>query len=91
MKGEQQILLGIAAGIFGIVIMVLAFHNGHLTFYKNYFDMLRGLISLGIERYFTGQWPPRPLPILAIVPFFIAFYWVATGLHTLMTNHPSWL
>ena len=85
--GEHRMQLGIAFGMFGVIIMVLAFHNGHLTFYKNYVHMAQGLVSLTIQRYYTGQWPPRPLPMLALIPFGASIYMMATGLVMVWKKH----
>jgi hypothetical protein len=62
-------------------------HNGHLTFYKNYVHMAQGLVSLTIQRYYTGQWPPRPLPMLALIPFGASIYMMATGLVMVWKKH----
>ena len=58
----------IGASIFGIMIMILAFFNHHLYFYKNYVEMTKRFFVLAFDRYFCN-WPPRPLPLIAVIPF----------------------
>ena len=58
----------IAIAIIGIMIMIIAFYNHHLTFYENYLHMVSRFFYLAFKRYYVN-WPPRSLPFVALVPF----------------------
>jgi len=49
-------------------LWILAFYNHHLTFYGDYFGMVRRVLFLGTRQY-LGNWPPRPMAILYVPSF----------------------
>ena len=53
--------LGLMFTMFGLVSMMLAFYNFHLSYYPNYASMLRRLGQLAWQRYITCT-PARVLP-----------------------------
>ena len=54
---------------------ILAFYNNHLTFYGDYFGMVRRVVCLFIKRY-LGNWPPRFMSFF-YVPSFCMSLWYA--------------
>lgn len=58
----------IASSLMCLVFAMLSFYNGHMNFYKNYFDMLCHYGKVTYIQY-IHQWPPRVLTVLA-APFF---------------------
>ena len=64
--------------IAGILIMMIAFFNKHLIKYDNYFNMCADLGRMTFERYML-QWPPRVMPMLALIPFGIAIKKIFSG------------
>ena len=58
----------IGSCIFGIMVMIIAFYNHHLTFYNNYLHMVWRFFYLAFKRYYVN-WPPRSLPFVALLPF----------------------
>ena len=77
--GTRNFKRSIGMSIFGVMIMIVAFYNNHLNFYNNYFDMIKRLCAIGFERYFM-VWPPRPLPIIALLPFACSARYLWTAL-----------
>lgn len=74
-RRRQQLMT--SSGMTAMGLMMLAFYNGHMAAgaYKNYGHMLVRLVALTFSRYF-GVWPPRPIPLVALVPITAA---VANG------------
>lgn len=68
----QMLNVGIASAMAGVIVMLIAFYNHHLTFYSNYPSMIWRLAKIAISRYWLN-WPPWPLPILALVPMAFTF------------------
>jgi hypothetical protein len=50
---------------------ILAFYNHHLTFYGDYFGMLKRVLYLFGKR-FLCNWPPRPLAFFYVPSFFVS-------------------
>merc|ERR1712167_184593 len=68
---DKAIAAGIGSMIGGVLIMMIAFFNKHLVKYDNYFNMIADLGRMAWMRY-VWQWPPRVLPLIAVVPFAFA-------------------
>ena len=60
----RKMNLFISSSLLSMIILMIKFYNDHMTFYKNYFDMLWRFLSVTFHRYFW-QFPPRPLSIFA--------------------------
>lgn len=50
---------------------ILAFYNHHLTFYGDYFGMVKRVLYLFAKRY-LWNWPPRPMSFLYVPSFFVS-------------------
>eukprot|EP00977_Amphora_coffeiformis_P003733 scaffold742_cov165-Amphora_coffeaeformis.AAC.9 len=61
-----------------LVFWILAFYNNHLTFYGDYFGMVRRFICLFTKRYLLN-WPPRFMAFFYVPSFFLSlwFAWKA--------------
>lgn len=54
----------ICSSLIAIILMIISFYNGHMTFYSNYAEMLGRYIVVTMRRYFL-RWPPRPMSLLS--------------------------
>lgn len=61
----------ISSTLVAIILMIISFYNGHMTFYSNYSEMLGRYIVVTIRRYFW-RWPPRPMSLLSGPAFMVA-------------------
>lgn len=61
----------IASSLTTLIMAMLSFYNGHMSFYKNYFDMLCQYGKIAYVRY-VHQWPPRVMTVLAVPPFAVS-------------------
>jgi len=62
-KATRKMNKFLGSSIITIVFWMLSFYNNHLTFYPNYFTMLRQWVKVYWQRFFF-QWPPRPMMLL---------------------------
>ena len=62
----------ISSSLVALILMILSFYNGHMTFYSNYFQMLLRYTVVFMKRYFW-RWPPRPMSFLS-APAWIASF-----------------
>eukprot|EP00587_Corethron_hystrix_P009092 CAMPEP_0113313516 /NCGR_PEP_ID=MMETSP0010_2-20120614/9907_1 /TAXON_ID=216773 ORGANISM="Corethron hystrix, Strain 308" /NCGR_SAMPLE_ID=MMETSP0010_2 /ASSEMBLY_ACC=CAM_ASM_000155 /LENGTH=296 /DNA_ID=CAMNT_0000169541 /DNA_START=132 /DNA_END=1022 /DNA_ORIENTATION=+ /assembly_acc=CAM_ASM_000155 len=51
--------------LLSIVLLMLSFYNGHMTFYQNYGEMVSRCIIVTWRRFFW-RWPPRPMSLVTI-------------------------
>ena len=61
----------IASSLATLIIFMIQFSNGHMTFYHNCYDMILRYTKLVMLR-FVWRWPPRAMSILAVPPFLTA-------------------
>jgi len=69
-KAAQRLHFSTAASISTIVTLMVAFYNKHISYYANYGAMITRLFTLLATRFYGSGF--RLLPILAIVPAYIA-------------------
>jgi hypothetical protein len=55
------------------ILLMLSFFNGHMTFYGNYYVLLKRWLTVGWYRFFW-RWPLRPLSLLYIPSLCFTFY-----------------
>jgi Na+/H+ antiporter NhaA len=67
-KSARRMNKCLAAWLISMIIWMLAFYNHHLSFYSDYFGMIRRWIGLFVGRYITPK-PIRPLSFLYIPSF----------------------
>jgi hypothetical protein len=63
----------LASWLTSMIIWMLAFYNHHLSFYSDYFAMLRRFFGLFVKRY-VFVYPIRPLSLLYIPSFLYSVY-----------------
>ena len=61
----------IASSLTTLIIAMLSFYNGHMNFYKNYFDMLCQYGKVIWFRY-VYMWPPRVMTVVAFPSFAVS-------------------
>jgi hypothetical protein len=61
----------ICSSLVAIILIIISFYNGHMTFYSNYSQMLWRYIVVTIKRYFW-RWPPRPMSLLSGPAFMLS-------------------
>ena len=68
----------LASGLATLSFWILAFYNHHLSFYGDYFGMVKRVSFLFCKR-FLWNWPPRPMAFLYVPSFFmtLVFAWKA--------------
>ena len=54
----------ISSSLVSIILMIISFYNGHMTFYANYAEMLLRHVMVTWKRYFW-RWPVRPMSLLS--------------------------
>jgi len=67
-KSAQNMNRCLAGWLATMVIWMVAFYNHHLSFYSDYFTMLRRFTFLMVQRY-VFETPIRPLSLLYIPSF----------------------
>ena len=55
----------IASSLVSIILMIISFYNGHMTFYENYSEMLLRYAVVTLKRFFW-RWPVRPMSFLSL-------------------------
>jgi hypothetical protein len=70
----------VALSIMTVIVVMLSFYNNHMTFYKNYLDMLGRYVHITIQIYFRviggpQTWPPRPLGLILSPLFALTLYY----------------
>lgn len=60
-----------SAGIITSVIYMVSFYNKHISYYKDYSEMLRRLVFLWFERYYHLDARFRILPMMALIPLLL--------------------
>ena len=58
----------IASTIFVSILLMLSFYNGHMTFYANYFVMLKRWYVVTFKNFLL-RWPPRPMTLALLFAF----------------------
>lgn len=64
----------IASSLFTVVLIMFSFYNSHMTFYDNYFGMLKHWFSVTIKRY-AFHYPPRPMVYLVVPTMALSIFW----------------
>jgi hypothetical protein len=80
----------VALSILTVIVMMLSFYNTHMTFYKNYLEMLCRWVHVTIQAYFRivggpQMWPPRPLGLILTPLLLLSLY---CGYRTLTLYEP---
>eukprot|EP00527_Entomoneis_sp_CCMP2396_P005454 CAMPEP_0198139670 /NCGR_PEP_ID=MMETSP1443-20131203/2932_1 /TAXON_ID=186043 /ORGANISM="Entomoneis sp., Strain CCMP2396" /LENGTH=268 /DNA_ID=CAMNT_0043801869 /DNA_START=249 /DNA_END=1055 /DNA_ORIENTATION=- len=73
-QGTRKMNKFIGSSLFTVVLIMLAFYNGHMTFYDNYFGMLIHWFEVTAKRY-IWHYPPRPMVYLIAPSLLISLYW----------------
>jgi hypothetical protein len=63
----------IGTSILTIILLMISFYNGQMTFYKNYWEMLKRYAVVAWVRYFW-RWPPRPMSFITGPMILISAY-----------------
>lgn len=61
----------ICSSLVALILIIVSFYNGHMTFYSNYSEMLARYLVVTVRRYFV-RWPPRPMSLITGPAFTIA-------------------
>ena len=61
----------ICSSLVAIILMIISFYNGHMTFYNNYAEMLCRYTLVTLRRFFV-RWPVRPMSVLSGPAFMVA-------------------
>jgi cytochrome bd-type quinol oxidase subunit 2 len=64
----------IAMSLFTTLTLIVAFHNGHMSHYRNYGHMLSRWTQASMHRFLT-VWPPRPLALVFVPSALLSLYW----------------
>jgi hypothetical protein len=69
----------VALSILTVIVVMLSFYNTHMTFYKNYLEMLCRWVHVTIQAYFRilggpQMWPPRPLGLILTPLLLLSLY-----------------
>jgi hypothetical protein len=64
----------IASSIFTFVLIMTSFYNNHMTFYDNYWGMLKHWFEVTAKRFFY-HYPPRPMVYLIVPSLLISVFW----------------
>lgn len=67
-RARRKLRLAVFCAMIGMIVMLLAFYNHHLTYFENYAQMVRRLGQLLLERYVLCE-PVRALPCVAMGAF----------------------
>lgn len=70
-EARRKMDILISSSLLTLILAMLSFYNGHLSFYKNIFDMYQQYARVAWIRY-VWRWPPRALTVLAIPPFAVS-------------------
>lgn len=61
----------LASCLLTLSFWILAFYNHHLTFYGDYFGMVKRVLFLFCKS-FLWNWPPRPMSLFYVPSFFVS-------------------
>ena len=77
-KETKQMNRFISSALFCTIALMMAFYNKHMSFYKNYYEMLEHWVTV-IARRFFFCWPPRVMGIVYIPAVLSTVYWGYRG------------
>lgn len=72
-KSSRRMNACLASCVATVAFWILAFYNNHLTFYGDYFGMVRRVLYLFAKRYLLN-WPPRFMSFLYVPSFFTSCF-----------------
>lgn len=72
-KALRKLNRAIASCLGSTIILILAFYNGHMNFYTNYFHMIQDWVKLTWKQYVTIK-RPRPLSLFLLPSVMYSMY-----------------